>query len=100
METGLCDKNAGKISLVRLENCWEEDVHLVINYQTYEACLTIEPTHNQLCRLHLPQSVYLEINFSSYSQPLRRLLNNYSYTNTKVSAYPVLLTTFVSAASR
>lgn len=83
VETGLCDKNAGKISLVRLENCWQEDVHLVINYQTYEACLTIEPTHNQLCRLHLPQSVYLEINFSSYSQPLRRLLNNYSYTNTK-----------------
>lgn len=83
IETGLCNENAGQINLIRLENCWKESVRLTINSQTYEACVKVEPTYNLMCRLHLPQSVYIEVNFSSYSQPLRRLLSNYSYVNTR-----------------
>lgn len=83
VETGLCNSNSKQINLIRLENCWKENVHLTINSQTYEACVQIEPTYSTACRLHLPKSVYIEVNFSSYSQPIRRLLNNYSYINTK-----------------
>lgn len=83
VETGLCTRDPGQIDLIRLENCWEENVRLTINFQTYEACVTIEPTQRTLCRSHLPKSVYIEINFSSYSQPLKRLLSNYSYNTTK-----------------